>query len=514
MRLLRKNISLFAVDLDGAFAKQPDLAHSLLDQVLAGFESNDLRPLPHRVYPVGRIGDALRYMAQAKHIGKLIVDMKDRQGLKIEPEPQSVTIDPDASYLIIGGLGGLGLAVARRLARHGARHLALVGRSDPTPSAQVAVASLRQSGVEVMTCRADMADPAQAQQVVAAVRGTSCPLRGVVHAAMVLDDAPIEVLTEERMWNAMGPKVMGAWNLHTLTADAPLDFFVLFSSFSSMTGNPGQANYCAGNAFLDSLAYYRRSRGLCALTLNWGMVGEVGHVANSPKTSDRFDRIGVSAIPVADTLDVLDELLPSNAVQIGVAQVRWKDYLRSTGSRVPTRLARLAGQTGAEEDRSTGSAGLHEILEADETARTALLVTYLRDNVARTIGASPARIDPQQYLANLGLDSLMAVEIRNRIKADLGINIPMAKFSQGTSVSALAALVAERLREDGRTERSKGAVAGAIASAESSSLPRGMDATGLLERINELSDDEVDRQLRLLELAPSPDGRPNFGSPG
>jgi acyl carrier protein len=358
-----------------------------------------------------------------------------------------------------------------------------------------------------------MADREQAQRVIVAVRRTMGPLQGVVHAAMVLDDAPIEGLTEERMWKAMAPKIAGAWNLHTLTADTPLDFFILFSSFSSMTGNPGQANYCAGNAFLDSLAYYRRSRGLCALTLNWGMVGEVGHVANSPKTSDRFDRIGVSAIPVADTLDVLDELLSSNAVQVGVAQVRWKDYLRSAGSRVPARLAGLVGETGAEEDRSTGSGGVHEILKADETARAALLVTYIRDNLARTIGASPARIDTQQHLATLGVDSLMAVEIRNRIKADLGINIPMANFSQSMSVSALAGYIAERLLEDGRTECSEAAVARACAGAESSSPPRGMDATSLLERINELSDDEVDQQLRALELASNPDSRPNLRSP-
>ena len=111
------------------------------------------------------------------------------------------------------------------------------------------------------------------------------PLRGIMHAAMVLDDAPIERLTEERMWKAMAPKVIGAWNLHTLTLDIPLDFFVLFSSFASIIGNPGQANYVAGNAFLDALAYYRRARGLPALTINWGVVGDVGHVAASPETA-------------------------------------------------------------------------------------------------------------------------------------------------------------------------------------------------------------------------------------
>ena len=497
MRLLRKNIALFAVDLDSAFATRPDFAHSLLEEVVAGFEGNDLHPLPHRVYPVGRVGDALRYMAQAKHVGKLVVDMHDRRGLKIAQEPRSVVIDPDASYLISGGLGGLGLAVARRLARHGARRLALVGRGHPAPSAQAAVASLRQDGVEVITYRADIADREQAANVIAAVRRTMGPLRGVVHAAMVLDDAPIEGLTEDRMWKAMAPKIMGAWNLHVLTIDTSLDFFVLFSSFSSMTGNPGQANYCAGNAFLDSLAYYRRSRGLCALTVNWGMVGDVGHVANSPETSDRFNRMGASAIPIADILDVLDELLSSNAVQVGVAQMRWKNYLSSVGTRIPARLAGLGGENAAGESHSTESPGVHDILKADTITRPALLVTYIRDILARTMGASPARIDTQQPLAHLGLDSLMAVEIRNRIKADLGINISIAKLAQGMSVSSLASDIAEQLLKDVRIEPSNDAAVETISSAQSLSWPSKEDAASLLERIDDLSEDEIDQQLKM-----------------
>ena len=154
------------------------------------------------------------------------------------------------------------------------------------------------------------------------------PLRGIMHAAMVLDDAPIERLDEERMWTAMRPKMIGAWNLHALTTDIPLDFFVLFSSITSIIGNPGQANYVAGNAFLDMLAYYRRGRGLPALTVNWGGMGEVGYVVNSPETTQRLDRFGVTLMPLSETLDALDELMSSNAVQATVAQLEWKTYSR------------------------------------------------------------------------------------------------------------------------------------------------------------------------------------------
>ncbi len=286
MRPLRKNISMFVVDLLGS--PRPEFARSLMREVMGRFESGELRPLPHHVFPVTRIADAFRDMAQGRHVGKLIISMQDRAGLRVERDARrSFAIDPDASYLITGGLGGFGLAVANHLARGGARHLALVGRRGLSPATEPSVESLRRSGVEVMVCQADVTDREQVQRVVAAVQRMA-PLRGVMHAAMVLDDAPIERLTEERMWKAMAPKIMGAWHLHALTAEIPLDFFVLFSSFASIVGNPGQANYVAGNAFLDALAYYRRERGLPALAINWGVVGEVGHVAASAEMTDRL----------------------------------------------------------------------------------------------------------------------------------------------------------------------------------------------------------------------------------
>ncbi len=498
MRPLRNNISLFAVDLGGIFVQSGDLRGSVLREVLELFASNDLRPLPYRVFSVARIADAFRYMAQAKHVGKLIISLKDAAGLHVERVPHSVAIDADASYLITGGLGGFGLAVADRLARRGARHLALVGRSGPSPSAQAAVTSLRQRGVEVMIYQADITDPEQAQHVIAAVQRTMGPLRGIMHAAMVLDDAPIERLTEERMWKAMAPKIMGAWNLHALTAGIPLDFFVLFSSITSVIGNPGQANYGAGNAFLDALAYYRRARGLPALTVNWGFVGEVGHVANSPEAAERLYRRRITAMPISETLDALDELMSSNAVQVGVVQLEWKELLRSTLSRVPARFAGLLGETGAEEGHSTANSGVHEILEADAAALPSLLETYMRDHLARAMQASPAQIDTQQSLFNLGLDSLISVDVRNRIKDDFGINVPLAKFSQGASVKTLAAYVAERLLEGDRRERSKTAVHGIAAEAGADIPVSGEDATDLLQRIDELTDEEVDRQLSVL----------------
>src|SRR5262249_23200742 len=300
-----------------------------------------------------------------------------------------------------------------------------------------------------------IADRERAHHVIEDVQRTMGRLRGIIHTAMVLDDAPIERLDEERMWTAMRPKMIGAWNLHALTIGIPLDFFVMFSSITSIIGNPGQANYVAGNAFLDMLAYYRRARGLPALTVNWGRVGDVGHVVNNPEATQRLDRLGITIMPLSETLDALDELMSSDAVQVAAAQVEWKGIFRVTGSRIPARYSGLVGDAVAEEGRSTASSGARDILEAEEAALPSLLERYMRDLLARAMGTSPARIDLQQSLFNLGVDSLIAVEVRNRVHADLGVNVPLAKLMKSASISSFAVYVGEQLIERGRGERSR-----------------------------------------------------------
>jgi NADPH:quinone reductase-like Zn-dependent oxidoreductase len=498
MRPLRENISLFAVDLSRIFDQRADLPRSLLKQVLGSFASHELHPLPHRVFPITRLVDAFRNMAQARHVGKLIVSIGDHEGLPVQQAPRASSIDADAGYLITGGLGGLGLAVADRLAHRGARRLALVGRSAPSPSARGVVERLRRRGVEVKIYPADISDREQAQHIIADVERTMGPLRGIVHAAMVLDDASIERLDEERMWTAMRPKMIGAWNLHALSTDIPLDFFVLFSSVTSTIGNPGQGNYVAGNAFLDMLAYYRRAKGLPALTVNWGGVGEVGYVVNSQETTQRLGRLGVTLMPLSETLDALDELMSSNAVQVTVAQLEWKYISRVLGSPVPARFADLAGGTGNEESRTTASY-LRAILEAEAADLPALLETYIREHLARAIGTSPARIDSQQSLRSLGLDSLIALEVRNRINADLGISVPLPRLMQSESISILAGYVTERLLESARGETS-GSPADEAPVSDNAEIPlSAVDAANLLERIDDLTDEEIERHLTVLE---------------
>lgn len=218
-------------------------------------------------------------------------------------------------------------------------------------------------------------------------------------------------------------------------------------------------------------------------------------MAGSPQTAQRLERMGLKAMALSEVLDALDELMSSDAVQVGVAEVEWKGLLRSMGSRMSARYSGLVSDAGDEKAGTTANSGVHDLLEADAAALPALLESYIRDLLARAMGTSPARIDSQQSLRNLGLDSLIAVEVRNRINADLGMNIPLAKFMQGeSSISALASFVAERLVNE-RADQPKTSGNGMAAPAQPSPPLTGSDAADLLERIDELTDEEVERHL-------------------
>src|SRR5262249_1897742 len=233
----------------------------------------------------------------------------------------------NATYLVSGGLGGFGLEVARWMVDNGARHLVLVGRSGgASAEAEAAVQTIRELGAEVLVAPADIVLPAPVADLLCDIKRSMPPLRGVVHLAMVLDDCALPDLTAERWHRVQGPKVGGAWNLHLETLDTQLDFFVCFSSMSAIVGIPGQANYAAANSFLDALAHYRRSRGLHALTINWGVLGQVGVAARNAKLVERFESWGVSSFNAREALEVMGKLLQEDAPQVGVMKIEWSKF--------------------------------------------------------------------------------------------------------------------------------------------------------------------------------------------
>lgn len=450
MYTLRRNISLIVIDLMSALREVSPRAAADFQHVVALVRSGELSALPHRVFTLDGMRDAFRFMSQGKHIGKVVLSFRDRpRRLAPSSEPAPVICDR-AAYLITGGLGGFGLATARWLADQGARHIALMGRSGAASAdAEQAVADLEQAGVQVKVIHGDVSRQADVARALAELGASMPPLRGVIHAAMVLDDCLLENLTAESWLRVLRPKVIGAWNLHCLTRELPLDFMVLYSSMATVFGTPGQANYSAANAFLDALAHYRRAQGLPALAIDWGYVGEVGYVARHEQMGERFASWGARQVSPRDGLALLGRLLQHQAVHAGILGVDWERLRPLGGSAedVPARFRDLCaaarGRLAAPTSERDGVPLRTQLLALPANERGGVLEAAVRDKVARALGAAAARLDVHQPIA--GIDSLVGVELRNWIEEELRVTIPIARLTKGPSVAELTEMIRQQL---------------------------------------------------------------------
>ncbi len=447
LRPFEKNLSFYGIDIDQLMLEDKSLAQSLFRELMGYFEKGVFQPLPHRVFSISHIVNAFRYMQQSRHIGKIIVSIHN-EDVAVRPPvaEQSLKFRNDGTYLITGGLGGFGLAAAQWMVEHGARHLVLVGRRGAaSPEAQLAVDAMEQAGAQVTVAKVDVTQEQQVAELLVKIRQSLPPLRGVIHAAMVLEDSIVLKLNEELLKKAMAPKAIGAWNLHTHTLETPLDFFVLFSSITSVFGNPGQGNYVAGNAFLDALAPYRRAKGLPALTINWGGLAEVGYVAQLADKGERLFRKGVKAFRSEQALKALGCLLQQDRIHITVADVDWEKL--SNISSAPSSLwSQLVSKETEEHQQNEQLDGFRNILlNTSPEQRTDLVKSRLYDHVARVLGTSASKLDSEKPMIDLGFDSLMAVELRACVENDMGVEIPVMQLMQGQSIAGLITYLTEQL---------------------------------------------------------------------
>ncbi|MGB0128513.1 MAG: SDR family NAD(P)-dependent oxidoreductase, partial [Rhodocyclaceae bacterium] len=433
-----------AIDLAAMRYQDPAGTAILLDRVLAEVTAGRLRPLPLQAFPLTRAADGFRHMAMARHVGKVVLVEVDNEAASLD------ALRPDATYLVTGGLSGLGLLTAAHLVHHGARHLLLVGRRAPGVSALSEVERLRAAGATVTVQQVDVADPAAVQRLVAGV-GAAAPLRGVVHSAGLLEDGALLQQTWPRFVRPLGPKVDGAWALHLATRHLPLDFFVLYSSIASVFGSAGQANHAAANAFMDALAQHRQALGLPALSIGWGAWSEVGAAAER-QVDQLMGAKGLDVIAPPQGLAWLEQLMAAGAAHVAATPIRWGDFLTGDRDAEPF-FSHCRPQREREEAASPGAAPPAATLAADlagatPTRRQALLLGFVADNVARVIGAaSREAIDPRQPLNELGLDSLMAVELRNRLGSGLGLprSLPATLVFDYPTLEALAAFLEREL---------------------------------------------------------------------
>jgi acyl transferase domain-containing protein/SAM-dependent methyltransferase len=402
--------------------------------------------------------------------------------------PGGTRFRDDATYAITGGFAGIGLLTARWMVERGARHLLLIGRGEPSAAAIAEAESLRGRGATVELARADVADRDRLAAVLGAI-DPARPLRGVIHSAGAVDDAVLARQTWERFRSVMAAKVHGTWNLHVLTRDAGLDFFVLFSSAAGFLGSGGQANHATVSAFMDGVAHFRRAAGLPALTINWGPWRDVGYAARAGVV-ERVQMRGVDSMSPQQGLEILDALMAAEGLtQAAAIPIRLND-IRPTAAEAPPlfrRIARETRSTPSAEPVPTGDSPVRRdwkrtLESALPEARPALAIEYLRGEAAAVLRlTSAAAVDPSMSLSDLGLDSLMAVELKNRIEIGIGVAIPIVKFLRGQTTEEIAVEAIDRLMSVAPN------TAGASAAP---ATPR--DSTASLEH---LSNEEVDALL-------------------
>jgi thioesterase domain-containing protein/NAD(P)-dependent dehydrogenase (short-subunit alcohol dehydrogenase family) len=405
---------------------------------------------------------------------------------------------PDASYLVTGGLGGLGLEVARWMVAQGARRLVLLGRTqlpprcewsaiDPTSRLHWQVAAIRDleaRGASIHLASVDVADEAQVAAFLEGFRREGWPpLRGVVHAAGVLQDQTILELDAKALDAVFRAKVLGAWLLHRLLEEAPLDFFVLFSSAASLLGSAGQANYAAANGFLDALAHHRRSLGLPALAINWGPWAEVGMAAGGAERGQRLAGRGIGSIPPEQGLEILDQLLRGGPPQVGVLPIQWPQLFQALpqARTSPLLAAIVREQETAEEVDGEAAARRRQVRQALRAAPpaevAARLEALIAEQVAGVVGLPASRLDVRVPLNTLGVDSLLAVELKNRVESELGVIVPAVKLLEGPSIADLAAVLREQVAAGhsgpARVDLRAGAAAGAARVPVTPIQPRG-----------------------------------------
>jgi len=374
-----------------------------------------------------------------------------------KPKTQKLILRDDVTYLITGGSGGLGLLTAEWMAKQGARFLVLVNRSKPSELALQTIDQLGQLGVQCRTIQADVSKPDDVSRILREIDKSMAPLKGIIHAAGVLKDGLLINLDWKSFEDVFAPKISGAWNLATQTQGMALDFFVMFSSVASTLGSSGQGNYAAANAFLDGLAHYRHKRGLPTLTINWGAWSQVGMAA---KIEDRLKSIGVGVISPDEGLRILETSIgqiQSHRYQVFpqmmVMPVKWKPYLQQFPGEIPPLYADVAKEIHEDKKSEVGKE-YYQLVQKLKTAsvekQKEIIREYLASLIREILRLSPADNLPTEVpIIALGIDSLMTVELKNRMELDLGVEMQMAQLLAGPSMTQLTDAVDIIFQESG-----------------------------------------------------------------
>ncbi|EXJ10617.1 SDR family NAD(P)-dependent oxidoreductase [Nitrincola nitratireducens] len=452
LRPFRNNISYFGIDSDQLMKEKPALTQRLFREMMALFEDGQFFALPYSLFSADQVVEAFRYMQQAKQIGKVIINYPQRpkSNAPLLSQPVSpLMLNPDATYLVTGGLGGFGLRTAQWLVEKGARHLVLFNRSGiAQEDACATLKALEAQGVQVVRRACDVTQKAAIETLLSEIEAHLPPLKGVVHAATVFEDGLALNLTEAQIRQVFEPKMQGALYLHELTRSLDLDLFVLFSSATTLFGNPGQSNYVAANLGLEALASLREQQGLAATCVRWGAIDDVGFLARNEKIKESLQsRMGGDALKSDVALSILDIQLQRNITLLGVMELDWSALNRFLPTADSPKFKEVAAFAGDLDQDAEGRAYIEHLmhtLSPEEFKRT--LMDMLKTELSKILLISEDKIDTERSVYDMGFDSLMGVELMTAIDNRFGLQLPVMALSEASSLSKLSQMLIDKLQ--------------------------------------------------------------------
>jgi phthiocerol/phenolphthiocerol synthesis type-I polyketide synthase C len=434
---LAKSGSFAVVDLDLNLRLQPRRYRELLQDIFGRVLAGELQMLPVTEFSLDDAIEAFRLMASGAHVGKIVISIPAEGSIDAlaSPPPQPL-VGRDGGYIVVGGMGGLGFVVARWLVQQGAGMVVLNGRSSPNAEVAAAIAEINAGGSRVQVITGDIAEPGTAARLVAAIEEAGLRPAGVLHSAMVLADEIVLNMSQSAAARVFAPKVAGHWRLHEATAGLDLDWWLTFSSAASLLGSPGQGAYAAANSWVDGLVAYRRSRGLPAIGINWGPWAQVGR-------AQFFADLGFSMITSELGLAAIQQVLAADRCRTGVISLDARQWFQSFPAAEQSSLFAGLAESATTQPRDGGRirAELNACEPAQRPARLALAIATEIQGVRR----STEPLDYDQPMESLGLDSLMGLELRNRLETSLGITLPVALVWAYPTISALAGALCERM---------------------------------------------------------------------
>ncbi|MXW60687.1 MAG: SDR family NAD(P)-dependent oxidoreductase [Acidimicrobiaceae bacterium] len=446
MSAVRPDVAYWILELDVLKESDPATPGDALRRLMDRLGAGELSPLVHTRWSLPEAGSAMKYMQAARHIGKIVL---------ANSALETGRLRDDRTYLVTGGLGGIGCAVANWLADRGAGAIVLNGRRDPDPEAAEAISDLRQRGVAVSVELADVTDPAAIDAMLARMDAALPPLGGVVHSVGVLSDGALTNQTWEKFTDVLWPKMLGAWHLHRATEDLDLDMFVLFSSVAGVMGNPGQSNHAAANAFLDQLAGHRRALGLTGQSIAWGAWSGLGEAEeHRERIARQLEAAGTGWITPDQGIRAFDHLVRQDVTMGMVAAVDW--HVVSEGPDAPSPLLQdllSATQSTAGGEFDSSADILADLLGAGATEREQILAGFLQQEL-RAVMRLPELPSESAEFADLGMDSLMVVELRNRLNRAFAGECTVSNTAvfNYPNVTGLARFLASEFGQPGEAE--------------------------------------------------------------